>query len=709
LNTRFASPKLVSMAEKRVRLLQQLARLYGVQTVYYDALGGRRQVAPHSLLAALRALGAPVTGPADVPGALRERRQEAWRRCCEPVTVVWDAGPAHLELRLPAGQAEGRAVCRLELENGNTRCWTCEPARLPVSRAAEVEGVRYVVTRLVLPSGLPWGYHRFTLALPTGGGESLVVVAPRQAYPFPAGRPARTWGVFIPLYALHSARSWGAGDLTDLEALLRWVGELGGGLVGTLPLLPTFLDEPFDPSPYAPVSRLFWNEFYLDVTRIPELERCPEAQQLLSSPAFLKDLAALRAAPLVDYRRGMAAKRRLLEHLARCCFAGDSERQAELRRWAAAYPAVEDYSRFRAAVEYRRATWPRWPARMRSGVLREGDYEPDAARYHLYVQWVAHEQMQALAAETRRSGPGLYLDLPLGVHGAGYDVWRERAAFALEAAAGAPPDAFFSQGQDWGFPPLHPERIREQGYRYYIACLRHHLRHAGVLRLDHVMGLHRLFWIPRGLTAREGVYVHYHAEEFYAILALESHRHRTLLVGEDLGTVPRYVRTAMARHKVHRTYVLPFELPPPPGKTSRPVPADAVASLNTHDTPPFAAFWLGRGAAGQEAVLKSLRRKGWLPSSADDTGAVLGACLAYLAASRARIVLVNLEDLWLETAPQNVPGTGEAYPNWRRKARYPFEALCRMPEVLEILQIIDHLRRKWNGGRGRKPWRRLPG
>lgn len=695
------------MGEKESRLLQQLAGLYGVQTAYRDAAGRRRQAAPESLLAVLRALGAPLAGPADVAAALRERRQEVWRRCCEPVAVAWDK-ETRLELRLPAGRADGAVVCRLEPEGGDARCWTCDLARLPVLRAAEVEGVRYVVKQLALPAGLPQGYHRLRLALPGYSCETLVIAAPRRAYLLPGRRPGRTWGVFLPLYALHSGHSWGAGDLTDLEALLGWVGELGGGLVGTLPLLATFLDEPFDPSPYAPVSRLFWNEFYLDVTRIPELEHCPAARDLLNSPALQREITVLRAAPLVDYRRGMAAKRRLLEQLARC-LAGDSPRQAALRRWAAAHPEAEDYARFRAAVERRRAPWPAWPARMRDGILQEGDYDPDAARYHLYVQWLAHEQMQALAAGNRQDGPRLYLDLPLGVHGAGYDIWRERAAFAPEAGAGAPPDAFFTQGQDWGFPPLHPERIREQGYRYFIACLRHHMRHAGALRLDHVMGLHRLFWVPRGLPARDGVYVRYRADEFYAILALESHRHKTLLVGEDLGTVPRYVRAAMARHRVHRMHVLPFEFPAEPGGAPRPVPAGALASLNTHDTPPFAAFWLGMDARRQEAVLGFLRREGWLRPSRDDTESVLRACLAYLAAGRARIVLVNLEDLWLETAPQNVPGTGNAYPNWRRKACYPLETFRCKPDIVEILKTIDRLRRGANRGRGRKPGRNLPG
>lgn len=681
------------MAETQIRQLHQLARLYGVETAYYDVTGLRQQAAPHALLAVLRTLGAPVEKMADVCAAIRERRRKKLERRCEPVAVAWDGEPLEIEVRLPAPQAEGLGECVLELEDSAVRRWTCHLAHLSETRAAQVENDHYVIKQLRLPPGLPWGYHRLTLIFPDGASETLVIAAPRQAYTSLAGPGGKTWGVFLPLYALHSARSWGAGDFGDLQALLDWVREQGGSLVGTLPLLAAFLDEPFEPSPYLPVSRLFWNEFYLDLTRIPELDRCPAAQDLLSSPVVQHEIAALRDAPLVDYRRTMAVKRRILEHLARCCFSTESGRQADLRRWAAEHPAAQDYARFRATAERQRSGWPAWPDRLRTGVLREEDCDPDAERYHLYVQWLADEQLKSLAEQARQGGPGLYLDLPLGVHGGGYDVWREQAAFALEAGTGAPPDPFFSEGQNWGFPPLHPEGIREQGYRYYIACLRNHLRHARVLRLDHVMGLHRLFWIPEGLAAREGVYVRYQAEEFYAILSLESHRHQAVIVGEDLGTVPHYVRTAMSRHKINRMYVLPFELTGNPGRALHPIPADALVSLNTHDMPPFAAFWLKEPAKMRSALTSFLRSAGWLEAKSEDPKAILRACLAYLSAGPARIVLVNLEDLWLETASQNVPGTAGEYPSWRRKARHAFEEFSRMPEVLQILKEIDYLRR----------------
>lgn len=683
------------MLRAQIRLLHRLARSYGVATAFHDATGCCRHAAPQALLAALGALGAPVERLSDVSDALRERTREHWRQCCEPIVVAWNGRPANLDLRLPREELAGRVELGLELENGKLLHWICDLASLPGLEAVSVDGLLYENRRLSLPSGLPPGYHRLTLTLPARTLETLIIAAPNRAYTRPDGASDRTWGVFLPLYALQSQQSWGAGNFTDLESLLHWTRGLGGNFVGTLPLLSAFMDEPFAPSPYEPVSRLFWNEFYLDLTRVEEFKKDPGAQDLFNTPAFQAEMAALKAEPLVNYRRGMSIRRSILERCARVCFAEASERLATLRRWEEQTPAARDYARFRAATERRRAGWPTWPDRLRDGLLLAGDYDPEAERYHLYVQWLAHEQLRNISVQARQNGQGLYLDLPLGVHRAGYDVWRERGTFALEASTGAPPDAFFNQGQDWGFPPYHPERIREQGYRYYIAGLRHHLQHAAVLRLDHVMGLHRLYWVPKGLSAREGVYVHYRSEEFYAILALESQRYQTLIVGEDLGTVPGSVRTAMEQRQIYRMYVLPFELTEDSRQALRPVPAGALACLNTHDMSPFASFWLeqGKGARNRFALPVFLHRQGRLKVPTTHTKAVFRACLAHLATSRAQILLLNLEDLWLERAPQNIPGTTDEYPNWRQKACHALEAFSHKPEVLGVLEEINQLRK----------------
>jgi alpha-1,4-glucan:alpha-1,4-glucan 6-glycosyltransferase/4-alpha-glucanotransferase len=688
--------------------LHELALLHGLETSFTDAFGKTREAAPESLLLALAALGAPVAKEQDVPDALRARRRALARRPCEPVTVAWDGAPVAIELHVPAARAAAPLACRVELEDGSVRAWTAQPTALP---APLPEGQDHAAVSVLLPE-LPPGTHRLEAEAGGWSASSVVLAAPRHVWRRPEGE--RSWGVFLPLHALHSKTSWGAGHLGDLRELVEWTGARGGGVVGTLPLLPTFLDEPFSPSPYAPVSRLFWNELFLEVERLPGLDACAEARAILERSRAAR--AELREAELVDYRRQYALLRPVLDALARRFFAGDGPGSEPYRRFLAGRPDAGAYARFRAVTEKLRAPWGAWPARLRDGELRVEDCDEAAERTHLFAQWQLHEQMTAVAAAARGIGPGLYLDLPLGSHPSGYDLWHERAAFLPGMSTGAPPDPLGPQGQNWGFPPPHPERTREDGYRYFRASLAHHLRAAGVLRIDHALGLHRLLWIPDGEEASRGVYGNYRSEELYAVLALESHRHRALLVAEDLGTIPAFVREELDRRRVLRHYVAIFEAGSDPARALSPPPDNVVASLNTHDLPPFAAFWNGRDAelrrelglwtAGEAerekrgramlrtAVAEYLRRRRFL-NGPDDAPHALRALLGFLGASAAPLVLVNLEDLWLETGPQNVPGTIDEWPNWRRRALHGLEDFRERPEVVDALADLD----KWRRGK----------
>jgi 4-alpha-glucanotransferase len=655
-----------AQATRLLRDLHEVARRCGIQTSYRDQEGHRRRARPEAVLGAIRAFGHPIERLEEAPAVLRRLEREP-PRPVEPVTVAWGGRMPLVEVRAPAARAGSRLTLRVELESGED----VDPA-----------------------ARLPFGYHRLHVEGRGFTASSLVVSAPPA---LPNGGP-RSWGVFLPLYALRSARSWGVGDLTDLGDLLEWASGLGGRMVATLPMLASFLDEPFEPSPYSPASRLFWNELFLDVTGIPELERSPEARRALASAHLRKEIENLQTAELVDYRAAMAAKRQVLEPLARSFFEDDrTSRRGEFESFLQANPASLDYARFRAACDRHRSPWQRWPGSERSGILPPAGGNEPAYRYHAYVQWLASQQMLSLQQRSRASGAALYFDLPLGVHPAGYDVWREREIFATGATAGAPPDPFFTSGQDWGFFPLHPERVRDSGYGYPIACLRHQLRVAGVLRIDHAMGLHRLFWIPSGLSSTDGVYVRYPADEMYAIVVLEAARAGAMVVGEDLGIVPGYIRPAMARRGIHRTYVVPWELTGDPAMAMRPPPERSFASLNTHDMPPFAAYWPAEDPRKRDALIRFLRRRGWLAGGKDraapEDREVMVACLGELAASDAREVIVNLEDLWLETRPQNVPGTGHEQPNWRRPARYRFERFRRLPQVTGTLRRIEAIRK----------------
>ncbi|MDQ4130532.1 MAG: 4-alpha-glucanotransferase, partial [Actinomycetota bacterium] len=498
-------------------------------------------------------------------------------------------------------------------------------------------------------------------------------------------------------------------------------------------------DGAVDPSPYSPLSRLFWNELALDLRSAPELSRCDAARQLVASGEVAGGTADLRRVRHVDYERLAEVKGRVLTALARCFFDEPGARGDELDQFLAERPEVADYARFRGAVARYGSAWWEWPEELARGAgaqhgvgARQGSpgvagagvtaaslsfdaVDGDEARTHLYAQLLAREQIAGLAVQMRRGGLHPYLDVPVGARGDGYDVWRYREVFAREAVIGAPPDAIFTGGQNWGLPPLHPGRLREQGYDYLTAVLRHHLRLADLLRIDHVMGLHRLYWIPDGMDAREGVYVRYPAEEWYAILTLESHRHRSCIVGENLGTVPPEVHGALRERGILRMYVVQYETNPDAQEVLGRVPDDVVASVNTHDMPPFGGWWLARdvddgldlgllnGAEAEEAreerssarrrIIELLIASGHLTlEQGHDPAAVHAGLLSWLGASAAPVVLVNLEDLWLEQEPQNTPGTRQERPNWRRRAALTLEELADRAELVEPLRRLDTVR-----------------
>ena len=440
--------------------LARLARLYGVQASYTDGRGVRRHPSPESVRAVLEALGAPLatTRRRDVADASTARRRAAWARPVEPVLVAWCGRRTDFLLRRIETGGPVPVRFRLRLADGRTRAWTVRADDTPPVAAATVDGVAYLARRARLPARLPDGYHDLDVEIGNRSCRSLVVAAPARAY----DDGGRTWGAFLPLHALQSAGSWGVGDFTDLEALAAWVASQGGGSVALLPALAAFLGEqPFEPSPYLPVSRLFWNELYVDPRRLPEFERCEPARRLVESAEFRRRVEVLHTARLVDYREAMALRRRVLERLARALEERSDRRHAAFRKWVERSPLARDYAAFRATGERlaraRTATPPaRPPAATRRGPLPAEPGERSAVRYHLYAQWAAAEQLGQLARNAAARGGGLHLDIPVGVHPDGFDVQRHPTLFARGAALGAPPDPLFADGQDWSAPPPHP-------------------------------------------------------------------------------------------------------------------------------------------------------------------------------------------------------------------------------------------------------------
>ena len=697
------APKLGPAVDAPHRALRRLAASFGVQLRYRDALERWRVVSEPTLVGVLRALGSEVTGAQDAEEALARRGAELDARRIEPVVVAWGPRSARARVRLRGAAARGRVDVELRTEDGRERRWRLEAAE----------------DLLVTVPVLPPGYHRLRISAAGRTDEALVVAAPAACTPF----EGRSWGTFLPMYAIRTERDHGVGDFGDLEALMTWTAALGGRLVATLPLFPTFTDGPgpFEPSPYSPVSRLFWNELYVDVERLPELARSPRAAELLAMSPSERD----RTERWVDYPALAERMAAVLTELSSVLTSEPSERLSAFERWRARRPDAVSYARFRAAVERTGTAWRAWPARMRDGELRPGDADAAVELRHLYGQWAAEQQLDGLVEHGRERGVGLLLDLPLGVHADGFDVWRDRAAFVDGASAGAPPDRLFSQGQDWGFPPMHPEHLRAGGYRYPIACLRALMSHASVLRIDHVMGLHRLFFVPVGMRATEGTYVTYPGDEWYAIIALESARSGCAVVGEDLGTVRAAVRATMRRRGVMRTSVTELDLRPAREPVIAEPPARALAALDTHDLVPFAGFVDGQDIADRRRIglmddataeraraeraealgrfARLLHERGLLERPDGGAAALMEAALGSLAESDAAIVLVTLEDLWGERLPQNIPGTSRDEPNWRRRARLTLERFTASPAVIATLEGLDERRRAAPGPRGTRP------
>lgn len=585
----------------------------------------------------------------------------------------------------------------------------------------------------VLPANLPAGYHRF--AIDEAASTCTVAVAPRQCWvPAALQDGERWWGCTVQLYALRSSRNWGIGDFGDLRRLVDTAAHQGASFLGLSPLHALFPHNPGVASPYSPSSRKALNPIYLDVQALVDRSGCEAALQRVQSEAFQERLRTLRDAELVDYPAVAAAKAEILlllwQHFEQHALHADHargarflafmrEREATLGRHAL-FEALQEHLHARDPAVW---GWPAWPDAYRDA---QGEAAQAFARehassvqYRFWLQWLAEEQLAACQRHARRRGMGigLYADLAVGVNGGGAETWVEQDLFALGMHAGAPPDPLNALGQDWGLPPWNPHRLRAGGYRPFLETLRANMRHCGALRLDHVMALMRLFWTgPDG-----GTYVDYPLDDLLGLLALESHRHQCMVIGEDLGNVQPRMREAMRERSLLSYRPLLFEREEdggfrPPGHWQH----KALAVVSTHDLPTLRGFWLGEDIelqarlhlypdeAAREAqviaraqdrarLLLALQHQGLLPegvsvqptSLPDATPAFVDAVYAYLARTPCWLVGVQLEDVTGQLLHVNVPGTTEdRFPNWRRKLAVPVEALASDPRWASLAAAL---------------------
>jgi 4-alpha-glucanotransferase len=726
-----------------------LGCLCGITSMYWDNFGCRHRTSQATYRALLSAMGVPWEDPESLEQEIARRRLGPWSALLEPVQLVAPApavSRAIMRLWSPNPEPPGTVEISGEIvpEHGEPYRW--ESRRQPAGglESQAVPGGFRLALALPLPLDLELGYYDLTLRVKSGGreetGRTRLIAAPPQVYaPDWLRQGRRAWGFNLPLYAVKSQANWGVGDFADLRALIRWARTLGAAFVGVNPLHTLGGRVTTDPSPYSPSSRIFLNALYLSLETAPEMPDCREAREFLASPEFQAAKVHLVESPLVRYGEVQRLKRRVLELLYQTFLErhGPLEsprtgRGQEFAQFVAAGgECLARFGQFSALMDhFQKGDWRRWPEPYQdpgSPAVSEFTRErlPEV-RFHQYGQWLAATQLSQAAHEARLQGLPftLYQDLALGASPGGFDTWAHRHLFARGPAIGAPPDAFNPRGQNWGLPPLIPERLRASGYKVFIDTLKANTPPGGMLRLDHVMGLFRLLWIPPGEEAARGAYVTYPARELLAILALESVRRRTLIIGEDLGTVPPRIRRELGKSGVFSYRVFYFErngnhrfLPP------EAYPPRAMATVTTHDLPTLTGFWQGRDlalkqtlnlypesrvAAADAAIrdqdrrllVEALQGRGLLPdgvSIAADAGDACppelpGAVLEYLAQSKSGLMEVRLEEIFNVTEQQNLPGTKKEHPNWRVRFPLTLEDMAASPDPPRLAARLNRAR-----------------
>jgi 4-alpha-glucanotransferase len=737
-------------------LIDTLAKLFGIDPEYYDIFGQRHVISLDTKRAILAAMGVRTATQEHLTRALDAVHEARWRQPCEPVLVRQVGTDGTWSFRMPVQEAEGPAI-RFEWSirdevGRHLRSEHAGPGLEP-AETTRLHGQHYWQVTLPLPSGLDIGYYDLMAEGRTSSqrvcGSLRLIIVPAHCYrppQFEAGD--RLWGVSLQLYALRSAHNWGVGDFTDLFQWAEWTAsELGAGIIGLNPLHALKNSRPYHISPYSPDSRLYLNVLYVDVEQVPEFLESPDALRMAKREEFLSCLETLKKSDTVEYDRVAALKRQVMDALFSTFeerhFRKEGARLVPCTRRSKDFEQflreegeeLETFALFQALDELFSTQvpplrmWQEWPDAYRhpaSPASREFlQAHRRQVRFHQYVQWVAHQQLKRVHQWTHEIGMpvGLYHDLALGSDRGGSDAWLFQSVLALGADCGCPPDAFAPDGQNWGLPPVDPHALRRTGYRMFIKLLRKNLQYGGAIRLDHVMSLFRLFWIPRGLPPSAGAYVQYPWDDVLGILALESVRHHAVIVGEDLGTVPDFVRDKLTAAGVLSYRVFYFERNGD-GEWKRPdsYPAQALAVVTTHDLPTLAGFWAGEDLKIRErlgfyrddssyrrawderhrdkiGIARALQREGIWPSGVTESDAfdqplspeLNSAIHIFVARAPSSFMLVSLEDLVGDRTQVNIPGTLDTYPNWSHRTPYTLDEVKKRANAAQLAQALKTL------------------
>lgn len=711
--------------------LNQLMDWFGIASGYHNIWGDYVETPEHTKYKVLQSLGHSVSDDASAENALKQLCYEQWHRLLDPVLVYPQSkGAVVIEVRLPKQDTARTIHWKLILEDQKTEsgqfiqsdlAWQRNETIFEPDSGNEIVMDFYTWT---LPQDVPTGYHLLEFyeeQTPGHISEMAIIVTPDTCYlPESYENPQNTlrqWGPAVQLYALRSQKNWGIGDFGDLKSLVQWCGQQNANVIGVNPLHELFPHQPKHKSPYSPSSRAFFNTLYLKLSELPEFKDSKEAQALFKSDDFQSKLKAAQGAEYVDYQAVAELKRPVMEAMYQTFKTNEimtgSQRAEQFESFIKkSGSALKHFTVFQALHEYfanqslELWSWQNWPEAYQNPenpeITEFAKEHADRIQYFQYLQWLVDEQMAAVKAESKNSGldTGLYLDLAVGSDISGADVWLNQKLYALSLSVGAPPDECNQKGQNWGLPPYHPSRIKDVAYIPFIRMLRQNMKHAGALRIDHVMGLMRLFVIPQGEDATSGAYIHYPFDDFLGLLALESQRNQCVIIGEDLGTVPEEVQEKMGKWQVlsykllffEREGVSQFKKPEQYQKLS-------LCALTTHDLPTISGFWSKEDIdvrtqldlfpneefrSTQEnnripeiiGILNALAEQGLLPESAQGysdsnipelTPELVSAIHQYLLKCQSYLMVFQLEDILGQPKQVNLPGTVDQYPNWERK------------------------------------------
>ncbi|MFZ2198812.1 MAG: 4-alpha-glucanotransferase, partial [Thermodesulfovibrionales bacterium] len=710
-------------------MINELAALCGILPEYWDIFGKLHVASLETKKAMLCAMKIDVESDDAILREINDRKSRPWKNFTEPVFVVSvNAQPLKIPLYIPVrtDQEKGLEItCIIKDENGLSSSFHVSGSDINVADERTIDNIRYIKILISDNAHRNIGYYSADIDCRIVGNSfqdgskrikkiSKLIITPDTCYLPPEPGTCKTWGMSLNLYSLQSKHSWGIGDFGDLEKIVDMMAHLKADFIGLNPLHAIPNTYPYGISPYSPISRLYKNFIYLDIEGIPEVIASDEIREFIKREAFRKKIRKLRKTERIDYEKTGQLKdqilRRAFEFFYEMHYKKKTERDNEFSQYLTVEgKSVESFAAFLAIhdlfIKKKVYSWQKWPAEYhdpkgKAVIAFRKEHEKEVL-YYIYLQWLIDGQLRKASEHCKEAGMkiGLYHDLAVGAIASGSDAWNYQKIIG-DADVGAPPDDFNPQGQNWGFPPMIPDRLKETGYELFIETIRKNMEYGGALRIDHALGLYRLFWIPAGMSPEHGAYLMQPVEDFLRIIALESQRYKTIVIAEDLGTIDDTFREMLQSFQMlsYRLYYFERNYPDPSFKAPEQYPSMSLCAITTHDLPTIYGYWAGRdievkkqlGIYGDEEAWKNdvifrERDKGLIISAlkaeriisedfpADPqlmpqmTHELCIAIYRYLAKSPCRLLLVSLDDIIGTLDQQNLPGTVDSHPNWRQK------------------------------------------